>query len=171
MLKKFALSIVAIMLLTSAGFANVGYIAGHALFEHGHTAIVGHMAYSYYFCSAVGLQQQTYIVGCQYHVINNCHWWPSNPPWNHTCGPLWGHTHSTFLVTGGDATATAVSYNGSADPTAQAYGGDATLEISSIFNPTCVVTGGNATATATSYGGNAGTSAHAVGGDAVVIIK
>jgi len=175
-LKKCVFSLAAVLLLTTAGFAAIGHTAGHSLFASYHTAIVGHgpIAHSYYFCGAVGFQQQTCIIGCHYPVIRRFCWWPCVPPWKHhfnspckpTCNP-------SYIVKGGDATATAVSYNGSADPAAQAIGGDATLVIKCkpLCNPSCIVKGGNATATAISYGGDAVTTAHAVGGDAVVVIK
>ena len=176
MFKKSAFSMGVILLLTSAGFAAVGHTAGHSLFASHHTALIGHgpIARPYYYCGVVGFQQQTFIIGCQYPVIHRFYWWPCEPPWKHPCNPSCEPpSNPSYFVKGGDATATAVSYDGSADPTAQAIGGDAILVIKNkpLCNPSCVVKGGDASATAISYGGNADTTAHAVGGDAVVIIK
>jgi hypothetical protein len=176
MLKKCILSMGAVLLLTSAGFAAVGHTVGHSLFATHHATIVGHgpIVHPYYYCGAIGFQQQTFIIGCQYPVIHRFCWWPCEPPWKPPCNPPCGPpSNPSYFVKGGDATATATSYNGSADPTAQAIGGDATLVIKCkpLCNPSCIAKGGDASATATSYGGSADTIAHAVGGDAIVIIK
>jgi len=176
MLKKCSFFVGVILLLTSAGFAAVGQTAGHSLFASHHTAIIGHgpIAHSYYYCGAVGFQQQTCIIGCQYPVIRRFCWWPCEPPWKHHCNPPCNPpSNPSYFVKGGDATATAVSYDGSADPIAQAIGGDAILVIKCkpLCNPSCIAKGGDATATAISYGGGGGATARAVGGDAIVIIK
>jgi len=168
MYNRCAYSVVAVLLLTSAGFAAIGQTPGHTLVAPSHTATVGHpqMAYSYYLCSAVGLQQHTAIIGCQYQVIRCFYWGPCGQP----CKP-------PHFIEGGDATATvtAVSYDGNADATAQAVGGDAILVITCKppSDPPCLVKGGDASASASavSYGGNARATAHAVGGDAIVVIK
>jgi hypothetical protein len=176
MFKKCTFSVGAILLLTSAGFAAVGQTAGHILIAPGNTVTIGHgqRLYSHYHCGAVGLQQQACIVGCQYQVIHRFYWWPCEPPWKSPCkSPCKPPSIPPCFVKGGDATATAVSYGGSADTTAQAVGGDATLVIKCKLtcNPPCIAKGGDATATAVSYGGGAGATAHAVGGDAIVVIK
>lgn len=176
MLKKCSFSVGVILLLTSAGFAAIGQTAGHTMVAFCHSAIVGHgpMAYSYYCYGAVGLHQQTCIVGCQYQVIHRFWWRQHEPQWNHPCKPpCESQSNPPCIVKGGDATATAVSYGGNVDPAAQAIGGDAILEINCGLpsNPSYIVKGGDATATATSYGGGAGAAAHATGGDAIVVIK
>lgn len=174
MLKKYLFSVVVITLLTSACFASIGQTASHTLITFCHPAIVGQSKIVYSFCyGSVGLGQQTCIVDCQHQVIHQFCWWPCEPQWDHSCNtPCEPQSSPTYTVTGGDATATAVSYCGNVDPTAQAFGGDATLEITSgpLCDPSCIVKGGNATATATSYDG-AEAIAHAVGGDASVVIK
>ncbi|OHB59796.1 MAG: hypothetical protein A2173_00855 [Planctomycetes bacterium RBG_13_44_8b] len=176
MLKKFVFSVGAVLLLASAGFASGGYITSHAMFSSCHTAIIGcsPIAHSYCFFGAVGFQQQTFIVGYQHHVIQPLCWLPCMPSWNHHCNPQCNPpSNPSYYVKGGDAIATAVSYDGNADPTAIAIGGDAFLKIQCgpLYRPSCIVIGGDATATAANYGGNADAHAQAVGGDAIVIIK
>ena len=166
MLKKCTFYLGAILLLTSAGFAAIGQTPCHTVVASGHTATVGHcqMAYPYYYCSAVGLQQQTCIAGRQYQVIRQFCWWPCEPP----CKPP---SQPPCIVEGGDASATAVSYGVSVDPTAQAVGGDAIVVIHCRppSSQPYIVTGGDASATAVSYDGNADTTAHAFGGDAILV--
>ena len=182
MLKKCTFYLGAILLLTSAGFAAIGQTPCHTLVASGHTATVGHrqMAYSSYYCSAVGLQQQTCIVGCQYQVIRRFCWWPCEPPWKSPCRPRGEPpckppceppSGQPYIVKGGDASATAVSYGGIADPIAHAVGGDATVVIRCRppSNQPYIVKGGDASATAISYGGNANATAEAIGGDAILV--
>lgn len=180
MFKKCAFFVRAILLLTSAGFAAMGQAHGHTLVAPGNTATVGHgqRAYSYYYCGAVDLQQQTSIVRCQNQPIRWFYWWSCKPTWKPpckpACKPLW---KPPYIVEGGDAsvTATVVSYGGNADATAQAVGGDAILVITCkpASNLPYLVKGGDASATATavSYGGSSRATAHAVGGDAILVIN
>jgi len=169
--------------LTSAGFAAIGQRPYHTVVASGHTATVGHcqMAYSSYYYSAVGLQRQTCIVGRQYQVIRRFCWRSSEPSWKPPCRPRGEPpckppseppSSQPYIVKGGDATATAISYGGSVDPTAHAVGGDATVVIRCRppSNQPYIVKGGDASATAVSYAGNADTTAEAVGGDATVVI-
>jgi hypothetical protein len=175
-LKKCVFSLGAVMLLATVGFAAIGHNPSHPLVASCQTVIIGcgPIAHPYYYCGAIGFPRQTYIIGCHYPVIRRLCWWPCKPPCkspcNSQCKPI---CKPPCIVKGGDATATVVSYNGSADPAAQAIGGDATLMIEGkpLCNQPFIVKGGDATAAATSYGGNADTIAHAVGGDAVVVIK
>ena len=135
MIKKCTFCLGAILILTSAGFAAIGQRSCHTLVASGHTATVGHcqMAYSYYYCSAVGLQQQTCIVGRQYQVIRRFCWRSSEPSWKPPCRPRGEPpckppseppSSQPYIVKGGDATATAISYGGG-EATAHAVGGDA----------------------------------------------
>ncbi len=202
MIKKCTFCLGAILILTSAGFAAIGQtpsLCTSGLVASGHRATVGHcqMAHSYYYRSAVGLQQQTCIVGCQYQVIRRFCWWPPQPPCTTPHKPPCTTPHKPpcttphkppcttphkppckppasqpCIVEGGDASATAVSYGGGVDPTAQAVGGDASVvtHSRSLYNQPYIVKGGDASATAVSYGGGEAI-AHAVGGDAMVVIK
>jgi len=174
MLKKCTFYLGAILILTSAGFAAIGQAPYHTVVASGHMATVGHyqMAYPYYYCSAVGLQQQTCIVGCQYQVISHFCWWPCEPPWEPPCRPpSKPPSQPPCIVEGGDASATAVSYGGIVDPTAEAVGGDAILVTTCKppFSQPYIVKGGDASATAVSYDGNADATAYAVGGDATLV--
>jgi hypothetical protein len=175
MLKKYLSSIVVIMLFTSAGFASIGQHAGHTLITFCHPVFVGHSQIVHSFCfGTVGFVQQTCIVNCQHQVSHHFYCWPYELQWKHHCqSPCEQQSSQTYILNGGDATSTTVSYGDGADSIAQAVGGNAGLEVQSSpsSNPSCNVKGGDATASATSYGEGAAASAYAVGGDAVVVIK
>jgi hypothetical protein len=128
--RRFSLSVAVILLLSSAGFAAIGQTYGHVVVASGYTATVGHCQslYSYYYCGTVGSGQQTVIVGCSYQMIRWPCWWPCRPPCKPPCRPP---SEPQCTAQGGDATATAtaVSYGGTAQATAHAVGGDATVAI------------------------------------------